>query len=356
MANEVECRKPKARFFPVEQFCVRPHGGACTRCSVACPAHAISFEDDGAAPSIDEDACTKCGICMGVCDGFASTRMSVPNLHAHIRKIALRGEMVYLTCKENVFPGFIPAPNVVVLPCLACISPELWTLMLTENLPLVVSCDFKYCSDCDRAPGRGEMLFSRSIEMAEEWTGGTVRFDREIPEAESADDNPEYGRREAIDSVKGDVVDVLNGKRMLKNSDTLQNYYEKKERERAIKKLNLEPTGEFLNSFAEGGTSATLFTPRRKLLLEAISRSPHIAQRIPVLLSDTNLELCDDCLACTKVCLTGARNISREDGSLTFNEMLCIGCGACVQACPKNACELIETTADIFSIESEPNH
>ena len=40
---------------------------------------------------------------------------------------------VVLTCKENVFPGLEPAANVVVLPCLACLSPEFWTLVLTEN-------------------------------------------------------------------------------------------------------------------------------------------------------------------------------------------------------------------------------
>ncbi len=351
MSDSVEHRKPKTRFFAVEELCVRTHGADCSRCAMACPAHAIALPTDGGAPTIDEQACTKCGICMGVCDAFASTRISVPNLHAHIRKIALRGELVYLTCKENVFPGFEPAPNVVVLPCLACISPELWALMLAENIPLVVTCDFKYCADCDRAPGRGEMLFCRSIEMAEEWTGGTVRFDRELPEAIGVPDDADYGRREAFDSVKGDVVDVINGKRRLKNSETLQNYYEKKERDRAIKKLNLGPTGEFTNRFSESETSATLFTPKRKLLLEAISRSPHIAERIPVVLSDTDLDACTNCLECTKTCMTGARNISRTDGSLTFDEKLCIGCGACVSACPHGACELMETTADIFGIE-----
>lgn len=353
MQDSASTHKPKARFIPVAEFCVRPHGAQCRRCQIACPAQAISFSSEDSVPAIDDAACTKCGICMGICDGFASTRISLPNLHAHIRKIALRGELVYLTCKENVFPGFTPAGNVVVLPCLACISPELWALMLTENLPLIISCDFKYCSDCDRAPQRGEMLFTRAIEMAEEWTGGSVRFDREMPEAIEASLESEVGRREAFDSVKGDVVDVINGKRRLRNSDTLQNYYEKKERDRAIKKLNLAPTGEFSNAFAESAKSATLFTPRRKLLLEAISRNPQIAERIPVVLSDTDLELCNNCLSCTNVCLTGARNISREDGSLVFDEKLCIGCGACVAACPNGACDIAETTAEIFGITAE---
>lgn len=351
-----EQKKPKNRFIPVAEFCVRSHGAECERCRIACPHGAITYAGPSSTPRIDEEACSKCGICMGVCDGFASTRVSIPNLHAHIRKIALRGELVYLTCKENIFPGFEPASNVVVLPCLACISPEFWTLMLAENIPLVLACDFKYCSDCNVAPERGELLYTRAIQTAESWSGGSVRFDKEIPEkpSEAAKglSDTQFGRREAFDSIKGDVVDVVSGRREIKNSETLQTYYEKKERKRAVKRLNLADNGAFINEYAPGGSSATLFTPRRKMLLEAISRKPEIAGHITTVISDTDQSLCDGCLQCTQVCMTGARNISRDNGSLTFDAKLCIGCGACVTVCPKGACDLVETSAEAFGLDS----
>ena len=118
----------------LRDYCTRTHGAACDRCALACPLDAISFAEDG-RPVIDADACTRCGICLGICDAFSSSRVTMIDVHARIRRIALRGEDVVLTCKENIFPGLEPAANVVVLPCLACLSPEFWTLVLTENIP-----------------------------------------------------------------------------------------------------------------------------------------------------------------------------------------------------------------------------
>lgn len=161
----------------IPEHCTRTHGANCTRCQLACPAKAISFDEAG-APVIDRDACTKCGVCMGVCDAFSSSSATALRLYDHLRKVAMRGEIVYLTCEENVFPGFEPAKNVTVLPCLACVPPELWTLLLAQNVPVCVACDLKYCEDCPRAAQIGELLFTKAIEIAEAQTGENVHFDR----------------------------------------------------------------------------------------------------------------------------------------------------------------------------------
>lgn len=94
----------------IPEHCTRTHDANCTRCQLACPAKAISFDEAG-APVIDRDACTKCGVCMGVCDAFSSSSATALRLYDHLRKVAMRGEIVYLTCEENVFPGFEPAKN-----------------------------------------------------------------------------------------------------------------------------------------------------------------------------------------------------------------------------------------------------
>ena len=55
------------RIVVLRDFCLRAHGADCERCALACPQGAVSFAEDG-IPAIDEDACTRCGICLGVCD------------------------------------------------------------------------------------------------------------------------------------------------------------------------------------------------------------------------------------------------------------------------------------------------
>lgn len=335
------------KMITIPEHCVRPHGAQCERCMIACPAQAISFEGDACAPRIDEDACTKCGICMGVCDAFGSDATTARRLYEHLRRVAMKGEIVYLTCKENIFPGLTPAKNVTVLPCIACMPTELWTLLLAQNVPLCLACDLKYCDDCPRAGSRGEMLFTRAIELAEEQTGKEVRFDREIPELAASSEQAEkegFGRREAFDSVKDDALDIISGKRRLKHSDTLKDVYRKKERKRMQEMLNLTD-GDVLNSFAEGGRSSMTMPPRRRMLLEALCAMPAIAPRVSLVVSVTDNAACVECLDCAKTCPTGARSISPQNGSLAYDARYCIGCGACASVCPRDAIDFIETTA-----------
>ena len=335
------------KMITVDTHCVRPHGASCERCRIACPASAISFDAETGLPAIDEAACTQCGVCMGVCDAFTSSTTTTLRLYEHLRRVAMRGEIVYLTCKENVFPGFTPAKNVTVLPCLACMPPELWALLLAQNAPLCIACDLKYCEDCPRAGGRGELLFTRAVEMAEAWSGGEVRFDREIPEfdelAKATVARDEFGRREAFDSAKNDAIDILSGKRRLKNSDTLKDVYRKKERKRMQDMLNLTE-GDVINEFAENGRSKRTMQPRRRMLLETIVAKPEAAANIDVTVSATNHATCVECLDCTKACPTGARMANPENGSLSYDARYCIGCGACVAACPTASIELVSAS------------
>ncbi len=339
------------KMITVAEHCVRPHGAACERCRIACPANAISFDEADGLPVIDEDACTQCGVCMGACDAFTSSTTTTLRLYEHLRRVAMRGEIVYLTCKENIFPGFTPAKNVTVLPCLACMPPELWTLLLAQNAPLCIACDLKYCEDCPRAAGRGELLFTRAVEMAEQWSGGGVRFDREIPELENDADTvarDEFGRREAFDGVKNDALDIISGKRRLKNSDTLKDVYRKKERKRMQDMLNLTE-GDVINSFAPDGRTRQIMPPRRRMLLEALCANPAMAANVDIVVSATNHTTCVECLDCTKACATGARTISATDGSLAYDARYCIGCGACVSACPTGSIDLVEANlADLL--------
>ncbi|MCB7037266.1 4Fe-4S binding protein [Eggerthella sinensis] len=339
----------------LRDYCTRTHGAACDRCALACPHDAISFAEDG-RPVIDADACTRCGICLGICDAFSSSRVTMIDVHARIRRIALRGEDVVLTCKENIFPGLEPAANVVVLPCLACLSPEFWTLVLTENIPVRISADLAYCAECDRAGDMGEMLYSHAVQTAEEWSGQSVGYLDVIPEKENLVKdlaNPEgVDRRSAFTNLVGDVGDIASGKRRLRNSEVLQQFYERKERARARARLNLVDGVQF-NEFVPAGRTKKTMWPKRQLLLEAIDRNPDIAERVPVVISETDCSLCTNSLACVEACPTGARFPSPEDGTLDYDARYCIGCGLCVDACPHGAVELVETTAAVFAPDED---
>lgn len=334
----------------LRDFCVRTRGAECERCALACPQRAISFSEDG-LPVIDGDACTRCGICLGICDAFSSSRVTMLDLHARIRRIALRGEDVVLTCKENIFPGLEPAANVVVLPCLATLSPEFWTLVLSENVPVRIAADLAYCADCERAGEMGEMLYTHAIETAEVWSGRKVGYTDVIPEKENLVKdlaNPDgVDRRSAFTNLIGDVGDIASGKRRLRNSEVLQQFYERKERARARARLNLAEGTQFNNFVPEGRTRKTMH-PKRQLLLEAIDRDPAIAARVPVVISTTDCERCTNTLACCTACPTGARFPNPDTGVLDFDARYCIGCGLCVGACPEGAVELAEATAELF--------
>ncbi|MDB1757472.1 4Fe-4S dicluster domain-containing protein [Eggerthella lenta] len=341
----------------LRDYCTRVRGADCSRCALACPHDAIGFAEDG-RPTIDTDACTRCGICLGICDAFSSSRVTMIDVHARIRRIALRGEDVVLTCKENVFPGLEPAANVVVLPCLACLSPEFWTLVLTENIPVRIAADLAYCADCERAGEMGEMLYAHAVETAEKWSGAKVGYLDEIPEKENLVRdlaNPEgVDRRSAFTNLVSDVGDIASGKRRLRNSDVLQQFYERKERARARARLNLVDGVQF-NDFVPQGRTKHVMWPKRQLLLEAIDRNPDIAARVPVVLSETDRSRCTNSLDCVAACPTGARFPSPENGELSFDARYCIGCGLCVDACPQQAIELVEATAAVFLPDEDEN-
>ena len=347
-----EPRRAPAKVIVIRDYCVRHNGAECNRCEIACPKGAISYSEED-LPVIDQDACTRCGICFGICDALSSTRITMIDLHARIRRIALRGEDVYLTCKENVFPGLEPAANVVVLPCLACLSPELWTLILAENIRVKVACDLSYCADCERAGEMAEMLYTHAIESAEAWTDEKVLFSKEIPEKEKLIEslaNPTgVDRRSAFANLVGDVGDIASGKRRLRNSEVLQQFYERRERARAIARLNLTDEDLF-SDFLPMGTTKKTMTPKRQLLLEAIDRKPAIAPRVPIYVSETDCERCTNTLECAKACPTGARFPDPETGIISMDVRYCIGCGICVEACAQDAVDMIETTAEALMI------
>lgn len=352
--NEGRTHTAPDRLIFLKDYCIRGAQVDCNRCTHACPVAAIEIGDDG-WPSIDRDRCTKCGICLGICDAFSATKRNLEALHQHIQRIAVTGERVIITCRENIPPKFIPDDNVVVLPCISCIPPEMWSLFLAENIHMSIYCDLSYCDDCDRAPVLGGMLFPRSIQIAQERnedTDNVIRTVNELPEKPrptSAEDP--LGRRQAFDNLIGDFSQIASGKRRLKNSTTLQDVYIKRHRKAAVAQLHLIKNDD-VNALMPHGTTHHVLFPRKKMVIETLMNNPESSEKTAMALSRTDQELCDSgqgcnsTYACVHRCPSGARSVSVSEKTVDTSPLLCIGCGACEQACPEDACVVEETTAE----------
>ena len=200
----------------LRDFCTRPQGSSCMKCIEACPKEAIAIANASAA--VDTHACTKCGICVGVCDGFAIPGASIEAVFSQMRKIALTGEKVILTCSYLLPSSFTPADNVIVLPCLAMLPPELWTCALALGIDLAVAVIFEECEACKRTKSQGLERFSRAIEQAEDVTECTVAIIDDVPEAQVAPtlmqtlgDASGKDRREALLNLNDQAEDIASG-------------------------------------------------------------------------------------------------------------------------------------------------
>ena len=333
---------------PVEQilfqrdFCLRTKHGECSRCEAACPVDAISYGGDSDLVIIDNETCTRCGICYGICDAFTSTRSNVIDLRSRIARMSAVDKVLFVTCRENIFSDTDVADDVLVVPCLASLSPELLASVIMDGVRIIVAGNLGYCDTCKIAPDRGEMLYTYAFETVESWTGRQIEFVDEVPEQAGLMDRVnQNSRRDALSGLLSAVGDVASGHYRSKKNSAQEEYDRASESLHAMMAELI--TTSFL-AFNRAGKAKTWF-PRREFLVEAALANPHIARRIPLQISDTDIEACKGAHDCVASCITGARGID-DEGYLTFDSRYCIGCGICEDACKQHACSLTDITAD----------
>ncbi|MBP5313374.1 MAG: 4Fe-4S dicluster domain-containing protein [Eggerthellaceae bacterium] len=345
--------EPKVIF--LKEYCTRTFGSTCTRCIAACPAQALSTDkDDDTKIVVDADACTQCAICCGVCDALSSTRVTMLDLHERVRSIAQNGNVVVFTCKENVFPDLDLAKNVIVMPCIASISPELWTLILSEKITVRVAIDMNYCTDCKRGGSMGMPLYTYAIEQAQRWAASEIRFVDIIPEKPTLrrvlSDDTGINRRSAISGLAVNIVDAATGRRRKRNSNAIEQIRNARETARARARLSVDETIQ-ASLAANEAMRTRIIVPKREMLIDAINNDPKIAPRVLVVVSATNMMECIDCGKCCKNCPTAARRIDADTGQLDYDRLYCIGCGLCVNACPQEIVTLESLKADAFNLD-----
>ena len=264
-------------FFP--EPCTRSTGDACERCSKVCPTGAVTIAEDNAIV-IDSDACTLCGICIGICDCFASSRITTFDHAKRMVRKAQRSGSLYLCCKEDCFDSLEPADNVVILGCLSAVSPEFLTYVLSTNTNVVICHDFAYCEHCERGGRFGGKLWQRSFSLAEEWSGKQLSYASVIPEKEHfAEKMAAPDRRSLFTGAVGALGEVASGQYRERKSTVVEEFLARQERMRA--KLNARPDeGMYLGEDARHHAKESRFA-RRLLLDAAIANDPSITSRVP---------------------------------------------------------------------------
>lgn len=287
-------------------------------------------------------------MCQGTCDAFASTKDTLAELHAALRRAALGGRACIVTCKQHAEGRNCPG-NVVAAPCLAMIPPELWCELLAEGIDVRISIDFASCESCSLAGPEAEAIYARNIARAESWTGRTVGFQEALPAsleegliAGIMNAGADGSRRSMFTDVLEQLKDAASGSLRVRTDEKLRTLREQNQRLAAHQRLGLGNGTQF-NAFAPHGRTKQIMGLSRKLLLQAIDNQPDIAERAQLPFPETG-QTCNSCLLCTRTCPTGARLPNSETGKLTFDWRYCIGCGLCEQVCPNAAIALTPKT------------
>ena len=145
--------------------------------------------------------------------------------------------------------------------------------------------------------------------------------------------------------MKEQAEEIASGAYRMKRNESLRAFHEEREHRLADERIGGAAGSPEANPYAEGGMVRCTLSPRRRMLLEAADASDAVAVRKRVAASTTDASCCDNNLACTKTCPTGARRPNPKDGHLVFETRLCIGCGLCVDSCPTGATSLHEVYA-----------
>ncbi len=338
---------PRERIVALPSWCTAPRGSGCTRCAAACPAEAITLE--GGTPVINEERCTRCGICAGICDAFSWERFTLKDLFERARTEADEEGFACFTCNDHLFPGVVPRSNVFVLPCLAAVPPEFWTALLAADIPVELYLDNSYCEDCPTAGAMGPALFAHALESAQDWTGNSIGRVKELPEREllltawSHVDGQD--RRGMISTLFRESKEVADGTHRKRNAAAVSDFREKQERMHAKARINSE------ESAGSAWMPSKQAWPRQELMVQAAKATPVRAALIERYCSTTDCQKCTGAHECIGACPTGARTATTDSHCPEVDPKLCIACGACIGSCPTDACDFTAITAQAYCAE-----
>ena len=324
-ANAVKCASVSTQDFTL-----------CTRCMDVCPTDAITIEKK--AVKFNE-SCRKCGLCSAVCPTdaiFLRTRLP-KNLYEMVARKASAYKQCYITCTRAL--KRLPKGNEVVLACVGLIPRDVWFSLLADYNNISVYLPVGICDKCRTTTG--EEMLSEEIAAAEEWADASVGL-----EVDEADLNHEYTRAykrsqfvssamHAGERLMTGVNPALAGAKAI--AAKIQDH---------TKRMNeLTATLENAVGARTASNKQRQLTARRKLMLEALQRTPSLADCITGLeVPSWDSTLCTMCGDCELACSTHALALTKH-GNVQIENAYCSNCGFCADACPEQALTMVPLDA-----------
>ena len=309
--------------------CKNPEA-SCDLCQQVCPTDSIWFDDDGSI-EIKPD-CRKCGLCVAACptDAIVSSMYAPKMLYDKICKAAEANEMVYVTCTRAL--GHVPEGGEIVVPCVGCISADVWYAILCEYGNVGIYLPRGICDKCRTTTG--EEFYTDQISIGETWADEPVDLvTRERDLILEVDHQVErQAVREQLHEVArhdGGQGEPHHGK-ACPGGQGLDH----------AKQINeLQKTLDRLCGAKSTTEKKRVLTNTRQLMLVALVDHPETAENILLDLPKAT-DACNGCGDCADACQTHAINI--VDGKAEVLSTHCVSCALCYDVCPLGAIEFEE--------------
>ncbi len=319
---------------------VKDIDASCDMCMQICPSDAIEIDDDGAL-NIINDRCRKCGLCVAACptDAMVSSIHSPRALYDKIIKAAELNNMVYVTCTRAL--GHIPEAGEIVVPCVGCISAEVWYAILCEYANIGIYLPNGICDACRTVTG--EEFYTEQISLGESWSGEVVDLEMRESDMDLTADHQAERRQFMNSSLKslGMTASSITPmtSRLTRATQAIAN---------STKRIN--DLQRALNVIA--GTKHTekkrIVTNTRQLFLMALASHPETAENI-VFDMPTVTEDCDLCGQCADACPTKAIDVDEDGVSILSTH--CVACALCADICPQGAIVFEELPGEVLVID-----
>ncbi|AXR82223.1 4Fe-4S binding protein [Natrarchaeobaculum sulfurireducens] len=288
----------------------------CRACEVVCPHDAVAISSDGdGSVTIDADACTDCGVCLGACPTEAITSPRAPSLGRLGKATRSALETVSSGGSRLPFVGSDPEPVVIAFTARSVLPAVVEAAVDgPPTVPIPV-------------PNAGRVPAAQLLGTVAAGAGG-VAVVADPDEAAAAVDEPTEAARATLEDLAGDApVERVASADPATVAATLE----------AVARD--EPLVDDPDPILAHGTTASALSAGA---VDALTDGPQTGVSVPALGSiSVDADACTLCGACDNLCPTGAI-VQHGADALSVDPAACTGCGICV-VCPEDAIEVDET-------------
>lgn len=348
--------------------CVRNQHATCKACVDACPAAALSIENNHI--TIDPDLCSDCGACANVCptQAIQSEALDLSSFAEHVHHLMSKKESdAWICCSKHPLASE-PQEHLIILPCLAHIDEVHYLLASYYGIALQL-----LSNDCNVCLNRSALRTIRKSQtnarlIAATWNIPFMHSHRFESKKESTsypylNDAARYSRRSFIGNTGASLKHL--GVTM---ASTMMEPSRKEGSKTSVFREKISHTPGIFDSFY----------PKRNTVLLNMLRSIQAQTPLP---ESTQVpsnfwgkvhigNSCKNCGICAQICPTEAlsyrRNFS-DPKKISFTQISsipkgehefrcadCINCRLCKDICPQNAISIQNdiSLAELFDTKS----